>query len=370
MDDDKNRTEDRRSIADDAYTTKDMTIIAAGENSIEASENSIADQKKKLKKPGIRQALAFLLILVLLLTAAGICIRPAVFLRHGLTPSGQKNCVDLMKEEKDSIDVLVVGDSESYTSFSPMDLWENCRITGFDAGKSAATIAETEGTLKEALSNQKPRVVLLETNNLFRYNIGGNPADSAFADRIYQIFPVLRMHNAWKNYFLRDEKPTWKGYKFSAKVEAYDGKIEGTVVTGDTIPADSIRFLDSIAARCEKSGAALVLYSAPSPKCYTKEKTEILQKIAAERNLPYIDMNAHTEEIGIDWAADTRDHGDHLNTSGAEKVTAYLGQYLKEHYTFKDHDGTALADSWDALSQKYEARQAEILQEIKEKACR
>ena len=40
-------------------------------------------------------------------------------------PGRYNNYVGIQKEQKDSIDMLVIGDSESMTSISPMELWKS-----------------------------------------------------------------------------------------------------------------------------------------------------------------------------------------------------------------------------------------------------
>ena len=69
---------------------------------------------------------------------------------------------------------------------------------------------------------------------------------------------------------------------------------------------------------------------------HTKEWYE---NYAKENELPYIDLNMKTKEIGIDWKTDSYDKGDHLNLHGAQKVTAYMGKYLTENYSMPDHRG-------------------------------
>lgn len=56
--------------------------------------------------------------------------------------------------------------------------------------------------------------------------------------------------------------------------------------------------------------------------------------------------------MGIDWANDTRDKGDHLNHYGAVKVSHYLGKILTEKYSLPDRRNDANYAFW---KEDYEA---------------
>ena len=58
-------------------------------------------------------------------------------------------------------------------------------------------------------------------------------------------------------------------------------------------------------------------------------------------------MNLSLEDIGLDWNTDTKDGGDHMNSAGAEKVSAYLADYLKDNYELTDHRGDKDYAEWD-----------------------
>lgn len=60
-----------------------------------------------------------------------------------------------------------------------------------------------------------------------------------------------------------------------------------------------------------------------------------MQQYADEKGIAYLDLNEKVEELGLNWAEDTQDKGDHLNVYGAEKVTSYLGNYLEDNYELK-----------------------------------
>ena len=222
----------------------------------------------------------FILILALILSFLSSLMTPSFLRKNGMTLSGSVCSVSLAHEKRNSIDVLVVGDSESYTSVSPMALWKQYGITSFDVGKAGAKISETKEMLEDALGTQSPQVVLLETNNLFRYKAKTEDEHaSVLADVFYETFPFLRYHNIWKQIFSNELSGAFKGFKLNSVVRPYTGKTYGKVVTGDQITPETYVYLEQIKTLCEKKNARLILYSAPSPKCYTKEKTELLKKV-------------------------------------------------------------------------------------------
>ncbi len=73
----------------------------------------------------------------------------------------------VLGEPRDSIDVLVLGDSESFCSISPLQLWSEQGITSYVCGTSGQILPLTRSLLLSALSKQHPKVVILETNCLF-----------------------------------------------------------------------------------------------------------------------------------------------------------------------------------------------------------
>ena len=74
----------------------------------------------------------------------------------------------LAVEQKDTIDVIVAGDSESYTTISPMQIWKKYGYTVYAAGQPGAKLTETKYILSRAFKTQSPKVVMLETNSLYR----------------------------------------------------------------------------------------------------------------------------------------------------------------------------------------------------------
>ncbi|MFR4018784.1 MAG: hypothetical protein ACLT01_06165, partial [Clostridia bacterium] len=57
-------------------------------------------------------------------------------------------------------------------------------------------------------------------------------------------------------------------------------------------------------------------------------KSNAVQKLADEYGLTYYDYN-RTCPAGFDWSQDSKDGGNHLNYSGALKVTSDFGEKLQ-----------------------------------------
>lgn len=125
---------------------------------------------------------------------------------------------------------------------------------------------------------------------------------------------------------------------------------------GITFGKRPMGYLDRMRKLCEEHDIQLILMKAPSlaPIWHDSENQQILD-YAAKYNLPYINFYDLLEETGIDYETDTYDGGLHMNLSGADKVSGYLGKVLSAEYGIEDHRTDAgLAKVYAGKYQFYE----------------
>ncbi len=324
----------------------------------------------------MKRIMAFILILILLIFLPGLILTPAFVTKHNLGVGRNAVYSRIANEPDNTIDVLVMGDSESYSSVSPMQLWKDKGYTVYAAGQPGANLGDTLSVLKVALKTQQPKVILLESHSLFRNRKSkAVQKQSAIAEKMYSLFPALRYHNGWKLLFPQRLNKHYKGFNVSGRCRAYRGSLDYMTAgktknkrkLPDTVEPANIRDLERIREICQQNGIQLVLYSAPSPKNYNYRRTARISEISKKYDLKYVDLNIVTKTMGIDWNKDTRDKGDHLNISGAMKTTTYMGDYLEKNFDLPDHRGNALiAENWDKMYRTYEAVTAKKLQKIHE----
>ena len=98
-----------------------------------------------------RNRVAFFVILLLLFGMISLKIDNSLLSSDSIVPSRDKNMYRVRREPKDSLDVIIVGDSLTYSSVSPMQLWKAHGITSYVCGQWGQKIIETEDMLKTAL---------------------------------------------------------------------------------------------------------------------------------------------------------------------------------------------------------------------------
>lgn len=309
----------------------------------------------------IRNTVLFLGIFALLLALTSALFVPKDNSVKAGIDERDERAYGILAEEEDTIDVIVVGDSLCYTGISPMRMWEEQGISAYVCGQTAQRMTESYYMLKRALENQQPKLVILETNLLFWPADTEEQINQALFECASYYLPVFEYHNQWKHLDAEDfdeaeyeNKMNNKGFYMKKDCVMY-GAGEYMIETMATreVPHVERFFLEKMVQLCRREGIEFMLLSVPCPKNYRYETHNSAELLADKYGIAYLDMNLATEEIGIDWNADILDGAEHLNVYGAEKVSAYLADYLTENYDIPDHHEEQAYQSWNDCFEKY-----------------
>lgn len=302
------------------------------------------------------KVISFLVGLILLLLLASAVFIP----KNNQQEAGMEeiSANGILGEKRNTVDVLILGDSESYSSFSPMEIWKDTGYTAYVCGTAGQPLDYSLTLLERALDKQSPKIVILETLTITRDILGLNAIGSKIANR----FPIFNYHDRWKSLKIKDifSKPnyTWtddkKGYYYDTTIKGVEPS-DYMSVTEDVekLSTVNIGLVKSIQELCEENGAKLVLISTPSSVNWNYKRHNALAELASEIGCEYIDMNLKNDVIAIDWLNDTRDKGDHLNHYGAVKVTKYLSAYLMQTQLLTDHRNDDAYRHWNDALDRY-----------------
>ena len=296
------------------------------------------------------KSLLFLLVLLLLLSGLSCVFLP----KNNTAKAGMRNvdAYSILAEPENTIDVLFLGDSEAYCAFIPLRLWENAGITSYVCSSVDQKLYETEEFLHTAFEKQNPKIVVLETNVLYRVY----PSTDPISPTVERLLPIVRYHDRWKSLKLWDftSLPEYtdvhveKGYHLITGMDPAD--TEGYMRPMDEwepLSRDNLRYLRSIREYCREQGAELILFSSPSPANWTVRRHNTVSDLARELEVTFLDGNRMPEEIPIDWNRDTPDRGDHLNYYGACKVTDFFTGLLTETNLFPDKRQDPAYSDWN-----------------------
>ena len=259
----------------------------------------------------------------------------------------------ILEEQPNTIDAIVLGDSLVYSSVSPMEIWDQYGYPVYDCAEAAESMKESYESLKIAIDHEHPKIVLFETNMLFR-NPNKKPWYYKVKRKILQYIPITKYHNDWKRIGTAPENniaDVDKGYIYVTKKEKYkpiDNK--KNLHKARKILPGNMEYLKKMIKLCEDNNVKFTLISNPSQVSWRYSKHHASEKISKEYQLDYLDLNIIEDELGIDWANETKDDGDHLNHSGAKKVSAYIGKYLKETKLLTDKRNDPQYKVWNKAS--------------------
>lgn len=295
-------------------------------------------------------------------------------------------------EQEEDFDVLFVGSSHVINAVFPMELWNDYGIVSFNLGGYANQLPTSYWSMMLALEHTTPRLIVIDgyylssNSKIFpdfsnihytfdAYPISINKVKAAFdlideqgirdtAEGSFNeelpsytgfLWDFYVYHSRWDDIRKRDFEP-----EYSKEMGAY---ARNNVAKPDPIvkiPAErklegdttAIAYLEKIIEECQSRGIDVLLtyLPYPAPEAYQMDANR-LYDIADQYQINYINF---LDLDVVNYETDCADADSHLNTSGARKVTDYLGQYIVEHYQISDRRDDPGYDGWNADYAAYE----------------
>lgn len=264
--------------------------------------------------------------------------------------------------EENSLDVLFLGTSHSYFAVDPMYIYEKTGITSYVFGGPGLRMDLAYMNLEDALKTQTPSVVFLDMSAiqfdfqqteakchkvLDQLPMSKSKIEYAFDNEsdemklLDALFPFFRYHSRWEElneddfkYVLDDLDETFiRGHyiTYQSKVTEFHFYEDVDYVLTDR----NLDYLQRMKKLCEDKGVQLVLYKIPTPTWY-ESQSKGAYELGEILDCPYLELFYEVDEIGLDVTTDFRDVNNHLNQRGAEKLSAYLGEYLEQNYNLED----------------------------------
>ncbi len=297
------------------------------------------------------------------------------------------------KQEKNTIDVLCLGSSHTYTNINPAVLWDEYGIASYDMAGSNQPLWNSYYYFKEALKYQKPELAVLDVYRAIEtedYQDSARTAMNTFGlrysrDYLENVKVSLFPTESYADYLLRFpvyhsryqklKERDFKRYNGDANGSNYKGfnlncvstisfgafpDISGVKEVG-AMTDKSREYLEKIIVLAQEEEIPLLLVAAPYIGGVTEDKKiyNQVELIAEAYGVEFIDFNEHYDEMGLDAEGDFAEVF-HLNYYGSEKYTRYLGEHIVKNYEVSDRRGDPGYDSWEANARFYEQHAANV----------
>ena len=330
------------------------------------------------------KAVAFLLLLAMVFIEAN-----SVF----GTVADYKEHAEMMFEgfysqEKNTDDVIIIGNSHVYNFWESPYMWDQYDITGMPISTAAMPADVYKNLAIEAMKTQSPKLIIFEVSsfssadkknervymdienmklskNYFDLINAHCDSDKIYGfDRIPYYFPIVKFHTRWKYLtkedFIQCDPSYLNGYyekdfltKTSKEVDyVYNDKRRKI---GKQMEKNLLDLLDWCS---QQEGVQFEFIAAPGYwiNHYRPEMINYVCDLIEEKGFN-VENFLETEKFETFNFTSNVDFWDgkanHTNVNGAFKFCQVYGQHLVEKYGLEDHRGDPKYASWDELSGKY-----------------
>ena len=320
------------------------------------------------------------------------------------------------QDPRNRVQAVFLGMSGVVNGISPMVLYNDPGICAYNIGSPQQPMLASYYWIRE-IERLHPRTlqtVVLDVSSVFDTHYSYAFAEKSLAymrfspvrieairacDEEFEefhfwdhIFPLTAYHSRWPQLTRTDFRSLSNAdnYFYTRGMNvSYDMSAEKMAATSILVPSyqltkeqnhtpeecikacdeSSLRYFNMIVDFCREKHLDLVLIS--MPKLEKDLEHDAMRYLADLNGLPFIDFNLPEiqEEIGLNFAFDYVDRL-HPNIRGAEKITNYIGSFLKNNYNLQDIRGDRnysymeqQEEAWAQLLEGGQLQQCEDLEE-------
>lgn len=353
--------------------------------------------KNKIKR--IIECLIFVAIFVCLFEKASLIVKV-----YGKGYENTRNSALFYYLPRNTVDVIFLGDSRSFTTYVNKDIYDNSGITCATLSGASSSIINCYWELKEAFTRQKKVKLVIMDIQTIRNSICAEDFNDRPLAIISGLTPMPETSlNKWMCYldikrnkfgaydkmtiydaiglvlyredtervyslselvnlmFMPEKEFKMFGYYPLNKGVVYP--LEELKIVNNTndryefIYSKEYEYFNKILNLCKCNNCELLLTNLPFYGSNNdKYVTEQVEKYVKENRIEYIDYFGLTDKTGIDLSTDFMDQI-HFNYLGAKKITNYITKYLISTNKFYDHRGDNKYILWE--NNRYDYKQYE-----------
>lgn len=267
----------------------------------------------------------------------------------------------------DECDVLFLGSSHATLAVYPLELWHDYGITSYNLSGYGCPLPLSYWLFMNALDYADPKVVVvdcfhIESEHLvikdgryMHYSLDNIPLSRTKIKTVCDLFPDFesRAEYLW-NFSLYHNR--WDALG-EADFAAEGGKNRGALfevglcepadflvrdVTAEPIEGVGVEYLRKIVEECQSRDIRVILTFLPFPAPQEQyQAAAYAGELAREYGVDYLNF---LQMDVVDYQTDCFDADSHLNVSGGQKITSFMGRFLREHceeLADRRQDGTA-----------------------------
>ncbi len=287
--------------------------------------------------------------------------------------------------EDNTLDVVLVGTSITFSSFMPMEAWEQYGMAACDYCTNVHFENSLRYSVREVMKTQNPKLIMIDIAPFYRDHYGGTKEwDDDFRklcikynldsmkysfdrallakeitrdsggnlyDYLYYFFDITRYHTNTPSRQQYDNALHDAGRGYEHLKRSSNSVDEASLLEddGSEMPLEEHQqeYLRLLIDEVDKLDCDVVFFCSPvlfnDSTCLMRKN--YIGRIVSEAGYPFWDLSKDVGELGLDYNTDFWSL-DHYDCLGAEKVTPYIAQKIKENYEIPDRRKDPAYSNW------------------------